>query len=109
MHRGAALHSPISSVAEDHIRSRVKSWILQLQLCDLVSPQMKLVRIVCALEQLGYVDMSRDIDRIAHEACIERGAYPSPLNYYHFPKSCCTLVSTHIPSLTITYADCRIM
>ncbi|CDS05260.1 hypothetical protein LRAMOSA07789 [Lichtheimia ramosa] len=34
-----------------------------------------------------------EIDRIAHEACIERGAYPSPLNYYHFPKSCCTSVN----------------
>jgi len=22
-----------------------------------------------------------EIDRIVHEACIERGAYPSPLNY----------------------------
>jgi methionyl aminopeptidase len=33
------------------------------------------------------------LDRIIHDATIERGAYPSPLNYYHFPKSCCTSVN----------------
>lgn len=34
-----------------------------------------------------------EIDRIVHEACIERDAYPSPLNYHNFPKSCCTSVN----------------
>lgn len=34
-----------------------------------------------------------EIDRIVHEATIERGAYPSPLNYYQFPKSLCTSVN----------------
>ncbi|KAI8086116.1 methionine aminopeptidase 1 [Halteromyces radiatus] len=34
-----------------------------------------------------------EIDRIIHEATIERGAYPSPLNYYKFPKSVCTSVN----------------
>lgn len=34
-----------------------------------------------------------EIDRIVHEACIERNCYPSPLNYYEFPKSCCTSVN----------------
>ena len=34
-----------------------------------------------------------EIDQIVHEACIERGAYPSPLNYYCFPKSLCTSVN----------------
>jgi len=28
-----------------------------------------------------------------HEACIEYGAYPSPFNYYNFPKSVCTSVN----------------
>lgn len=27
-----------------------------------------------------------DIDRVCHEAAVERGAYPSPLNYQGFPK-----------------------
>ncbi|KAK0846256.1 Methionine aminopeptidase 1 [Friedmanniomyces endolithicus] len=30
------------------------------------------------------------IDKIVHEACMERDSYPSPLNYCHFPKSLCT-------------------
>ncbi|XP_062509464.1 methionine aminopeptidase 1-like [Corticium candelabrum] len=34
-----------------------------------------------------------EIDRVVHEACIERECYPSPLNYFHFPKSCCTSVN----------------
>ncbi|TPX68440.1 glycerol-3-phosphate dehydrogenase [NAD(P)+], partial [Chytriomyces confervae] len=34
-----------------------------------------------------------EIDRIVHEATISRNAYPSPLNYYNFPKSCCTSVN----------------
>lgn len=34
-----------------------------------------------------------EIDRIVHEACIERDSYPSPLNYRGFPKSCCTSVN----------------
>jgi methionyl aminopeptidase len=31
-----------------------------------------------------------EIDRVLHDACIERNLYPSPLNYYNFPKSLCT-------------------
>ena len=34
-----------------------------------------------------------EIDRIVHDACIERDCYPSPLNYYNFPKSVCTSVN----------------
>ncbi|KAF9434111.1 Methionine aminopeptidase 1 [Entomortierella beljakovae] len=34
-----------------------------------------------------------EIDRIVHKACIERGAYPSTLNYNGFKKSCCTSVN----------------
>ena len=33
------------------------------------------------------------IDVLVHEACIARNAYPSPLNYRDFPKSCCTSVN----------------
>lgn len=34
-----------------------------------------------------------DIDRVAHEACIRRGAYPSTLGYHGYPKSICTSVN----------------
>jgi methionyl aminopeptidase len=33
------------------------------------------------------------LDAVGHRATIERGAYPSPLNYRHFPKSLCTSVN----------------
>ena len=33
-----------------------------------------------------------EIDEIVHNASIERGGYPSPLNYRGFPKSVCTWV-----------------
>lgn len=36
---------------------------------------------------------TEEIDVIVHNACIERDSYPSPLNYYGFPKSCCTSVN----------------
>ena len=34
-----------------------------------------------------------ELDEICHNACIERNAYPSPLNYNKFPKSICTSVN----------------
>lgn len=33
------------------------------------------------------------VDAAVHAACVERDAYPSPLNYYGFPKACCTSVN----------------
>jgi methionyl aminopeptidase len=33
------------------------------------------------------------LDAVGHRATIERGAYPSPLNYRHYPKSLCTSVN----------------
>jgi methionyl aminopeptidase len=33
------------------------------------------------------------IDEVAHAEAVSRGAYPSPLNYHGFPKSCCTSVN----------------
>lgn len=33
------------------------------------------------------------IDKIVHQACLERGCYPSPLNYRNFPKSVCISVN----------------
>jgi methionyl aminopeptidase len=34
-----------------------------------------------------------ELDEICHQACIRRGAYPSPLNYQGYPKSVCTSVN----------------
>lgn len=34
-----------------------------------------------------------ELDAIAHDECIARGGYPSPLNYRGYPKSICTSVN----------------
>lgn len=34
-----------------------------------------------------------ELDRVGHDACIARGAYPSPLGYRGYPKSLCTSVN----------------
>lgn len=34
-----------------------------------------------------------EIDTFVHDETLKRGAYPSPLNYRGFPKSCCTSVN----------------
>ncbi|KAK6200934.1 methionine aminopeptidase [Scheffersomyces amazonensis] len=34
-----------------------------------------------------------EIDAIVHKECLKRNCYPSPLNYYNFPKSVCTSVN----------------
>ncbi|KAK4053165.1 Methionine aminopeptidase 1 [Microbotryomycetes sp. JL201] len=37
-----------------------------------------------------------EIDRIVHEECLKREAYPSPLNYHRFPRSVCTSINETI-------------
>lgn len=37
--------------------------------------------------------LTDEIDEVVHKEIIKRGAYPSPLNYNKFPKSCCTSVN----------------
>jgi methionyl aminopeptidase len=34
-----------------------------------------------------------ELDAVCHRATVERGGYPSPLNYHGFPKSVCTSVN----------------
>lgn len=45
------------------------------------------------------------IDAVVHDVLVENGAYPSPLGYLHFPKSCCTslneVVCHGIPDSTV--------
>uniref|UniRef100_A0A8C9DWK7 Peptidase M24 domain-containing protein n=1 Tax=Phocoena sinus TaxID=42100 RepID=A0A8C9DWK7_PHOSS len=59
--------------------------------------------LLCRLAREDYVDIdagvikpdvaTEEIDHAVHLACIARNCYPSPLNYYNFPKSCCTSVN----------------
>jgi methionyl aminopeptidase len=36
---------------------------------------------------------TEEIDKVVHDYIIEHGAYPSPLGYYNFPRSCCTSIN----------------
>ncbi len=36
---------------------------------------------------------TEELDALAHEEYVKRGAYPSPLNYHGYPKSICTSVN----------------
>jgi methionyl aminopeptidase len=36
---------------------------------------------------------TESLDAYAHELCVERGVYPSPLNYFGYPKAICTSVN----------------
>jgi len=64
--------------------------------------EIEAMRVVCkygrevldiAGSAVGVGVTTDELDRIVHEASIERNCYPSPLNYYGFPKSCCTSVN----------------
>lgn len=37
-----------------------------------------------------------EIDEAVHELVVSKGAYPSPLGYSHFPRSCTTSVNNII-------------
>lgn len=60
------------------------------------------MRVVCKLAREVLDEAARacavgvttdEIDRVVHEASIERDCYPSPLRYFMFPKSVCTSVN----------------
>ncbi len=48
---------------------------------------------------------TNDIDVFVHDLTVERGAYPSPLNYHRYPKSVCTslneVICHGIPDSTV--------
>jgi len=46
-----------------------------------------------AAEATGVGVTTDQIDRLVHEATVDRDCYPSPLNYFEFPKSCCTSIN----------------
>ncbi|XP_021926405.1 methionine aminopeptidase 1 isoform X3 [Zootermopsis nevadensis] len=69
------------------------------QIKSLTEDEEEGMRVVCKLgrevldEAAQIMDAgvtTDEIDRVVHEACVDRDCYPSPLNYYKFPRSCCT-------------------
>ena len=64
--------------------------------------QVKVLRTCCDIAR-GALDATvraarpgvttEELDKICHAYITAHGGYPSPLNYYNFPKSCCTSVN----------------
>ncbi|KAJ3272059.1 Methionine aminopeptidase 1 [Terramyces sp. JEL0728] len=90
-----ALDSKGYPKSEMSVRGSTKIQVLTLQ-------EIEKMRVVCRLgrevleegaKMIKVGTTTDEIDRVVHDACIERNAYPSPLNYYNFPKSCCTSVN----------------
>lgn len=93
----------VSPAEEKDRGSKVKVYNIQaLHDSEKHTAEIQRVKTVCRLSR-EVLDIATaavrpgvttdEIDRIAHEATIERGMYPSPLNYYNFPKSICTSVN----------------
>lgn len=87
--------------AEDSIpkaKPQMLPWIIEVKKPDEIE-KMKAAGIVArqVLDAAGAAVRpgitTDEIDNIVHEESIKRGAYPSPLNYHGFPKSCCTSVN----------------
>eukprot|EP00053_Salpingoeca_punica_P006845 m.63883 g.63883 ORF g.63883 m.63883 type:complete len:384 (+) comp13885_c0_seq1:51-1202(+) len=82
-------------------KSEIKNRQSTIARC-LDDEEQETMRVVCKLGREVLDEGARaiavgvttdELDRIIHEACIERECYPSPLNYHNFPKSCCTSVN----------------
>lgn len=71
-------------------RAGDKSVIIEWLMYDILFPQLgrEVLDLAAAALRPGVTTL--EIDEIVHNACIERGAYPSPLGYYKFPRSVCT-------------------
>lgn len=88
-------HPEGESACEEAVKGRNQIKVLDDYEIEGVRLAGKLAREVLE-EAAKAVDIgvkTDEIDAIVHEACIERECYPSPLNYYTFPKSCCTSVN----------------
>lgn len=90
-----AEHPKGYSASEQSVKTSTVIKVLDDEEMEGVTVASKLAREVldCAAAAVGVGVTTDEIDRVVHEACIERDCYPSPLNYYNFPKSCCTSVN----------------
>lgn len=81
----------LKNLHEDYNNAELRrsSDILKIKRVNALSREV--LDIACAAVRPGVT--TDEIDRIVHEATTERGMYPSPLNYYNFPKSVCTSVN----------------
>ncbi|KAJ1730458.1 Methionine aminopeptidase 1 [Coemansia biformis] len=82
--------------------SKLEQTYKNAQISSVAGEDLAAMRMVCRLGREVLDAAARvirpgittdEIDRVVHEATVERGAYPSPLNYFGFPKSVCTSVN----------------
>lgn len=84
-----------SSACEETLKGTTSIKILtteEIEGCRLAGKLAREV-LTAGARAVGVGVTTDEIDAVVHQACIERNCYPSPLNYYNFPKSCCTSVN----------------
>lgn len=88
-------HPEGRALSEESIKDSTQIKILNEREIEAMRVSSRLAReVLDEAAKVADVGITTDeIDRVVHEACIERDCYPSPLNYYKFPKSCCTSVN----------------
>lgn len=90
-----AYHPQGRALSEEDIKDSTQIKVLNKADIESMRVVSKLAReVLDEAAKVAAVGITTDeIDRVVHEATIERDCYPSPLNYYKFPKSCCTSVN----------------
>lgn len=90
-----AIHPSGEPLSEKQLRGNTSIRVLTEEEQEGVRVAGKLGREVldAAAKAIAVGVTTEEIDKVVHEACIDRNCYPSPLNYYCFPKSCCTSVN----------------
>ena len=71
-------------------------WIIEVKTPDEIEKMRaagKLAREILDMAGRKVGITTDEIDSAVHEAIVGAGAYPSPLNFHGFPKSCCTSVN----------------
>lgn len=88
-------HPEGRSLSEEALRGNTTVKVLNDEDIEGMRVACKLGREVLdeAAKAVGVGVTTDEIDRVVHEACLERDCYPSPMNYYNFPASCCTSVN----------------
>lgn len=80
---------PYNFFSPEVIHLQDENTIKRLQISGFVAASM--LHLACETAQPGI--STDEIDQIVHNAILEIGAYPSPLNYRGFPKSICSSVN----------------
>jgi methionyl aminopeptidase len=97
---------PDTTVGPDYAKTGAPNTAFQ-QLADNSPPvhtaeDIKFMRAACIVargaQDAGHAAIApgvttEEVDRVVHEYIIAHNGYPSPLNYYNFPRSCCTSVN----------------